>query len=360
MDFDFSTVKQRTDRLKELPAGNPRGKALEQLMGDLLGSIPGVVVADHNVISGRQEAELDLQLSNASSPDGLVAFGRDILVECKSSADPLGSPGVSHFATQVRRRKLPWSIIVSLAGLTGNADDLRAAHSEIRSAAEEGHGILLLNEQEIRALRSAEHFVNVLERKRQKMVGSLRAVTFSADEMTELNPSKRLAGGVGLAGIREAIRVAQMNAAKLVFEAERALPELNTDPVERAAGALKAVDVEVQAHRDDPHADPMWRIVRERLIDVGAAFLRLLDEPLDDPDVKRSVSFDLRTLAPQRLRAPVGTELWDLLTKYYFRQAQEYEGWPRRSSVLGVLALVVEEIIAIDDIDPRDVYDEYD
>lgn len=114
MPFDFSTANSRVDALKTLPAGNPRGKALERLVEEMLLAIPGISVSDRNVISGQREAEHDLLLTNRAPASGLEAFGRDVLVECKSSDEPLNSVGVNHFATQVIARKLRWSILVAL------------------------------------------------------------------------------------------------------------------------------------------------------------------------------------------------------------------------------------------------------
>lgn len=320
---------------------------------------------------------MDIWLTNKPAESGLDDFGPDILVECKSSKDPLGALVITHFATQAARRRLRWSIIVSLAGLTGDPDDLRAAHSEIRdSFGEKDLGILVLVERELRAVRSPQHLANVLDGKRRLTIYRLTASELSDAQLRDLDPepADEISGGgavvevsgggavtarSGMSSIRDAIRHAQDAAVRLILKAARDLPK-SDDPAERAAAALRALSTEVEAHKADPAAEPFMRTVRDRVVDVGAAFATLLDEPLDGPDAERAISSDVRTLAPQRLRASVGGELWTILTDYYARTVAEYRGVERHKSAIAVIAMAAEEIIAIDDIDPRDVYDDYD
>ena len=83
--FDFSTLPDRMQRIDTSPVGNRRGKALEQLVSDMFSALPGVEVADRNVVSGSGEAEFDVLLVNERREDGVPGFDRDVLIECKSS-----------------------------------------------------------------------------------------------------------------------------------------------------------------------------------------------------------------------------------------------------------------------------------
>ncbi len=209
MSFDFTTMPDRLDELDQVSDGNLRGKGLEILVTEMLSELPGVSVTDRNVLSAHGEAELDLLVLNAAHEDGLPGFERDLIVECKSSRSSLGAAGVTHFATQVERRKLRWSVIVSLAGLTGDGRDARAAHHEVSRYAEKGHGILLLVAHELRGIRSADHLATVLERKRQKLIYSLRAEIFPDSTLRELDPDKGLHLIRGWVGIENATRQAR-------------------------------------------------------------------------------------------------------------------------------------------------------
>jgi hypothetical protein len=361
--LDFRNLPERVDAMKAKPAGNPRGKALEELVSEMFSALPGVEVADRNVLAGSGEAELDILLTNAQREDGLPAFGRDVLIECKSSDDALNSAGVTHFVSQVERRKLPWSIIVSLAGLTGNQEDARAAHHEIARAAGNGVGVLLFVEHELKAIRSPEHLAAVVEHKRRKFVGNFRAVTLTDAEIRELDPNKGAVDFVrGLAGIEQAIRNAQDAALNEMLDCAVELPDVHDDDaaVERAAQALGALARQLEDRRENPRDDPMWRTERELAVAVGGAFATLLIEDLADPEDRRIVRFEVRSSAPQQLDAHVGSELWTLLADYHLRQVREYTGHARRRSVLAMLALCADEIMSIDDIDPADAYDDYE
>ena len=92
--------------------------------------------------------------------------------------------------------------------------------------------------------------------------------------------------------------------------------------------------------------------------DVGAAFLLLAPESLDDPENQRILQYEVKNSAsPPPLRASPGSELWALLTDYHLRQARRGD-WQRRESGLAVAAMAIDAMISIDDIDPRDVYEQ--
>ena len=300
---------------------------------------------------------LDLLLANAPTDGGLEAFGRDILVECKSSQGPLSSRDLNHFATQAKLRNLRWSIVVSLTGLTGDEEDLRAAHQVIRDNATNGCGILLIVEHELRAIRSAAHLVSVVERKRQKMVSRMRAETFSASELRALDPD----GGIRRGGIQAAVRGLRKDAVRDLFDRAVELPSVDADAgLKRARTELANLKKAVQEHKDSPEHDPMWREVHDQIVEVGAAFVTLLDELPPDLDAQRVLNVDIEFTAPRNLDAHVTGELWKLLSDHYLRELEFGDPHARTKAATAMVSLTVEEIIAINDIDPRDVYDDYE
>ena len=58
--------------------------------------------------------------------------------------------------------------------------------------------------------------------------------------------------------------------------------------------------------------------------------------------------------------AHVGGNLWSLLTDHYLGQIRNGGRLRTRRSSLAVVALAIDEIISINDIDPRDKIDDYD
>jgi hypothetical protein len=146
-----------------------------------------------------------------------------------------------------------------------------------------------------------------------------------------------------------------------ILKRAREFQELGADAAgERAAQSLQAVATAVAEKRDSPEHDPMWREVHDCVVDVGASFVLLLEQALDSPESDRMIAFDINRTAPQNLDAHAGGELWDVLTSYYLNAARGEDRYARQRAATAVAALAVDEIIAINDIDPRDVFDDYD
>jgi hypothetical protein len=191
------------------------------------------------------------------------------------------------------------------------------------------------------------------------LVGELRPSVLSRRKLRDLDPD----GGHlrGWSGIEYALREARNDALRELIHAGLQLDALDPDAaVQRAADTLAAMAVEVERQRQNPRIDPFWRIVRQLVVDVGAAFLLLAPERLDNPENQRIIKYEVNNAAnPPPLRASPGSELWVLLTDYHLRQARRVD-WRRGESGLAVAAMAIDAMIAIDDIDPSDVYDDYD
>jgi hypothetical protein len=282
-------------------------------------------------------------------------------VECKSSAHPLNSAGVVRLAGHSEERGLRWAVLIALKGVTGSdADEVIAVNQAFRDAfTRKRCGIVLIEESELRELRTARHLVEVLEFKRRSLVGELRPSVLGRRKMHDLDPDSGYLRG--WSGIEHAIRQARNDALRELIDAGLAFDPVEPDAaINRAAETLAALEVEVKRQQQDPRADPFWHAARRLIVDVGAAFLLLAPERLDSPENQRIIKYEVNTSAsPRPLRALPGSELWVLLTEYHLRQARRSD-WQRRESGLAVAAMAIDAMIAIDDIDPADVYDDYD
>jgi hypothetical protein len=153
----------QTVRVLEQIHADTDGGLLETLITEVFCAIPGVSLADQDRLSARGNEELDLAFSNVGEPGGLVQFGPDVLVECKSQGTPVDAQAVNWFATKLRRRQQPLGVLVALAGITGRGDaQLRAAQAEIDLSATEGQQILVVIGRELAELQSGEHLANLL------------------------------------------------------------------------------------------------------------------------------------------------------------------------------------------------------
>lgn len=360
MAFDFSTLQNRIDQVLAQPAGVARGKALETLIGEVLGALPGVRILARNVLSGSGEAEFDIQFGNEQLEDGLPAFGRDFFSECKSSEDALGSAGVQHFAAEMLKRRILWSIIVSLKGITGTTEMVNAAQRQIADYALQGSFVMVLDETELRGIRSAQHLAAVIERKRWEQVGKRTASKLSDVEVAALNPE--LVRFSGRRGIERALREARDGVIDEILKLSEALPAVDdSKALARVDEAAASVRQEIAQRKDDPELDPLWLSTRQRILDLAATLVPLLPPTYPaDIDVLKTMRFEVNHTAPQRLGAHVGSDLWRLLVEHYLTGIREEPEWRSQRNIYALVSLIVEEVGAIDSIDPVDVFDYYE
>jgi hypothetical protein len=221
-----------------------------------------------------------------------------------------------------------------------------------------GTGVVFLVEQELAAITSAAHLSAVLERKRLQLALDQRAVVLSSDDLRSLDPSRgRLQPIAGVAGIRQAIREAKDRVITEVFDECTTYPTGGS--VDLVRQTINRLNEELQDRSENPDDDPFWLGARSRLIDLGAAFAALIDADLGEVEERRIVAFEIRT-ASSASDAVVGGELWRLLIEYRLREVERFRQDARRRNAVAAIAMVVDQVISVDNIDPRDVYDLYD
>jgi hypothetical protein len=359
MPLDYATLTDRMDRVEATPAGPARGTALEELVSDLFASVPGARVGPRNTLAASGVDELDLLITNRAVDDGLVGFPYDLLVECKSQADRVSSHAVGWFALQLRRRDVAWGLLVSREGITGDPVTVRAAHREVERAASEGQRILVLIAPEIRCVRSPAHFVALLERKRDAMVAGLKAWVATPEALRDLDPDRGLKLVRGWEAFRTAMQTMRRQRLGEILDKASEIYDL---PLEAALTVaqkhLTELGIEAQRHDVDDTYDPLWLVARSVLVDAGAAVTTCLGATPRTDDERRRVSFEVEATAPQRLRAHIGSRLWNLLTTYYLDEISEPELYDRERAVCGFLAMAVEQLISIDDIEPPGAWDD--
>jgi hypothetical protein len=156
-------------KAESAPSSDAKGDLFEDLVEYVFTKVKGVSVLARNILDGPRAHEIDLALLIETGLPGLSFLNGIILIECKHTASPLGSDGVSRFATKLRARGLPFGILVSQAGITGAADGVSAAHCEILGAlAKDGTRILLLDREELQSLTTTQE---LLDRLKEKYVG---------------------------------------------------------------------------------------------------------------------------------------------------------------------------------------------
>ena len=77
------------------------------------------------------------------------------MFECKNWVAPVDSASVVFFANKIRTRHIEYGFLIASNGVTGDADDLRAAHQHIHnSLIQDNVKILIFDREELCALRN--------------------------------------------------------------------------------------------------------------------------------------------------------------------------------------------------------------
>lgn len=211
--------------------------------------------------------------------------------------------------------------------------------------------------QELRGLHSAGHLVALLQRKRDAMVGGYGTFIASASQLSELNPDRGLPVLRGREAMQRAVTNMRRRQLKDVLDAATAMEDLAPDmAVALAEQRLAELAAEVRLHINDPDYDPMWRMAYSELEEAAAAIVHILEPTPRTEEQHRAVRFEVEVAAPQRLRVHAGSRLWGLLMDYSSRKPVGPTRTRARARRTAMLALAVDELMAIDDIEPPDAY----
>lgn len=142
-----------------------QGRALEDLICYVFSQVPGISITKRNEMNAFQTEEIDVALWNDGHADGLFFLPNIILVECKNWSSSVGSSEVNWFDTKLRNRGLSFGVLVATNGITGNAEDLTAAHSIVAGALREGRRLLVVRTQELLALTDSSELVRLIKEK---------------------------------------------------------------------------------------------------------------------------------------------------------------------------------------------------
>lgn len=368
--IDPVATGQVLDEIASTSEGDRRGRLLEDLIVEMFGAIPGVILHDRDRLSASGSEELDLAFSNAQEAGGLTFFDRDLLVECKSQGNRVDAQAVNWFATKLRRRQQALGVLVALAGVTGRtAGGPRAAAAEVEQSASEGQQIIVVVGDELRALLSGEHFANLLTFKRQRLISGRVMEIAGGEQLAALSPvpaipdSARLllhpATNLAQAGA-DAWRLA-LDAGRLVLrrhrdealaeiEARRPVLDRELRPgvasVEVAVGVIRGKLETLEASIvNDVTADEL----RRQAVELAAGCIDLLGL---DPAAPRApepeiVAINVETFAPNRLATHIGSELWILLTRYYLERIEQVRDQLRSTAMYSLLSLVVDQVLVL-------------
>jgi len=144
-----------------------KGKALEDLIGYLFSTIPGIEMSNQDALDVFVSDEIDLAFWNERHPEGLWAliFPDIIFVECKNWTGRVGSHEVRSFTQKLQERSLHFGVLVATNGITGDPHDLTNAHHAIAYAQSQYCRILVITRTEIENIATSNQLVNLLKQK---------------------------------------------------------------------------------------------------------------------------------------------------------------------------------------------------
>lgn len=160
-----NTVQAFIDAGTNAATTSEQGRALEDLICYIFEQVPGISITKRNEMNAFRTEEIDVALWNDGHPEGLFFLPNIILVECKNWSQAVGSGEVNWFDSKLRNRGLNFGVLVATNGITGNAEDLTAAHAVVAAALREGRRLLVLRTQEIVALADSAQLVRLIKEK---------------------------------------------------------------------------------------------------------------------------------------------------------------------------------------------------
>jgi hypothetical protein len=142
-----------------------QGRALEDLISYVFAQVPGISIAKRNEMNPFRTEEIDIALWNDAPADGFFFLPNIILIECKNWSTSVGSLEVNWFDSKLRNRGLGFGVLVATNGITGDANDLTAAHSIIAAALREGRRLVVVRSHELLEINDSLELVRLVKEK---------------------------------------------------------------------------------------------------------------------------------------------------------------------------------------------------
>jgi Restriction endonuclease len=143
-----------------------RGRILERLVVYLFSKCAGVRHFQSNAINAAGSGEIDVCFWNERYEGSIDFLPRILIVECKNTVDRVDSASVRVFLSKLHEMRLDYGILIAANGVTGDAENLRAAHDVIRTAFQrDGVRIIVLTRSELVMIRSTEGLIRLLQDK---------------------------------------------------------------------------------------------------------------------------------------------------------------------------------------------------
>ncbi len=168
--YSQTKIIRLLDESDNAPNTAVKGAKLEELVRYLFCKVPRVTFYGSNILDGVRAHELDVVFNNDTRHSDLYFLDHAIITECKNTGHRTSSAQVGWFVRKLQDRVSTTGILITLSGITGEADGLNNAHSEIINALiRDGIRILVIRRADILAFRETNDLVGLLQRKIMKL-----------------------------------------------------------------------------------------------------------------------------------------------------------------------------------------------
>lgn len=143
-----------------------RGRALEDAAIALFTAIPGVLQPEPNALDYAHASEVDSVFPNQPNLKGLwFTNERAFLCECKNWNVAAGAVELGWFLLKMEARNCKFGVFVSSNGITGDPAFLQAANDVVAGALARGYEIIVLDWNDLKAIRSTKGLVQTMQEK---------------------------------------------------------------------------------------------------------------------------------------------------------------------------------------------------
>lgn len=164
-------ITQLLDAADKADTADAKGDYLESLVEYVFTKVTGVSLYARNILDGPRAHEINLALYNEATRSQLTFLDPVVFVECKHTGSPTSSRDVGWFVRKLQDRGATAGVLVTLSGITGAADGVSNAHSEVLSAlVRDRIKILVLNREELLSLTTTGDLLGLLKEKYLQLV----------------------------------------------------------------------------------------------------------------------------------------------------------------------------------------------
>lgn len=174
--MNYENIREQVDSLIRETNPNLKGRGLENLIADILNSVPDLEVYSRNIVNNHESQEIDLAVWNDQTNSFYKPLEHIILFECKNWSTRVPSHAVSYFDRKLENSCRKLGVLVAVNGITGEGISNTAAHDVIINASRRGRMILIVTAVEISRLSNHEDFTRLLKQKYCDLV--LEKVTY--------------------------------------------------------------------------------------------------------------------------------------------------------------------------------------